>query len=273
MRIVEVHPGKKAFALSGSAALPNPQSIDPLHRLGDRLVAGALDLPQAQGLHLLEVEIVEIVLEPLGDAPLVVEHVGRDEAAGAETGRREGLGQRLAVVREPVAAVVAHSVGGRQESGHERRVRRQGERGHRSRVQEVRAGRRQLIENRSLRRRSAERSSIDADAVGARRVEGHQQNVELVAPNAGGEVAERLVGRDTGGGRDIRRIARAAAAEAAEAAERRRQTAGPAERDPNRRSPSIGPSQSAHGAHPTKSPERSLAPLSAGVFGAIVPAK
>ena len=80
MRVVEMHPGEEARAAGGV------ERIDPGGGLGDRLVARSLNLPQAERLGLLEVEIVEVALEALRDSPLVVEDVGGNEAAGAKTG-------------------------------------------------------------------------------------------------------------------------------------------------------------------------------------------
>ncbi len=165
--------------------------VDPGDRLRDRLVAAALDLAHAGALQRGQVEVVEVALEALGDPPLVVEHVGRDEAAGAETGAGERLGQGPACRVEPEAAVVAHAVGGGQQPGHQRRVRGQRQGRDRHGVVEARAARRQRVEARRRRRRPAERPGVDADPVGARGVERHQEHVQPLALDTRRQAAER----------------------------------------------------------------------------------
>ena len=71
---------------------------------------GRSTLPSDSDWYLLRVEVVEVGLEPLRDAPLAIQHVGADEAAGREPARLQPLGQRRLALVEKEAAVVADAV-------------------------------------------------------------------------------------------------------------------------------------------------------------------
>ena len=74
------------------------------------------------------IELVEIGIEALRDAPSPIEHIRADEAAGLEPVRLQPLGERRfpGVQKEP--AVVPDTVRRRIPSGEDRRVRRQRQR-------------------------------------------------------------------------------------------------------------------------------------------------
>ena len=110
--------------------------IEPGERPIDDLVARPLDGRQNGPLRLPEIEVVEVAVEPLGDTPSSIEHVGADEAAGAEAGGLEALGERGLTIVEKEAAVVADTVRRRVFSGEDRGVCRQRERRRRDRLVE-----------------------------------------------------------------------------------------------------------------------------------------
>ena len=191
VRVVEVDPAEEALVLD---------LVEPGERLVGDLVARPIDAAERERLVLAEIEVVEVGLEPLRDAPLVVEHVGADESAGVEAARLEPLGQRRLAVVEEEAAVVAHAVRGRILAGEDRRVRRERERRRRDR----------LLEEHALARHAIDGRRLDAvvpvrvDVIGARRVERDEQEVQPGRRDAGRQAPERVAAR---GGHRARRPA------------------------------------------------------------------
>ena len=111
MRVVEVHPGEER---------PLPVGAEPLEGLVHHLRARTLDRVHAGHVaELLEVELVEVAVEALSDAPAPVEDEGANEAAGAVALVLEDLGQGHLLVAQVEAAVVSHSVPGGEGAGHE----------------------------------------------------------------------------------------------------------------------------------------------------------
>ena len=119
VRVVEMHPPEEA---RGAGA------IEPGERLIGDLIAGTVDAAERERLVLAEIEVVEIGLETLRDAPLVVEDVRADESARREAERLQALGQRGLALIEKEAAVVANAVRRRQLAGEDRRMRRERQR-------------------------------------------------------------------------------------------------------------------------------------------------
>jgi hypothetical protein len=165
VRIVEMDPREKRRG----AVL-----VDPRQRAVDDLVARALDRAHREDLVLGQIEVVEIGVEPLRDAPLRIEHVGRDEAPGRVAAGLQGLGERLLLVVEEVPAIVADAMLRRKAPGEERGVRRQRDGGRRARMIEEDAILRQRIEIRRPRARVA----VRAQPVGTRRVQRDHDEVE-----------------------------------------------------------------------------------------------
>ena len=182
VRVVQVDPGEERPAFG---------AVDPRERLVDRLVAGPLDGAQRHRALLAEVEVVEVGVEALVDAPLRVEDVGGDEAAGAVAVGLQDLGERQLVRAEEEASVVAHAVLGRELAGEQARVRGQGERRDRLGLLEQDALAGELIEGRRLDVLRA----VRLHAVGARRVERHHHQVQRLPRHAGGQGAQRLAFR------------------------------------------------------------------------------
>src|ERR1700676_3692280 len=101
MRVVEMDPSEKARRAG---------AFEPGQRMVGDFVAGTIHAAERQRLVLAQIEVIEIRLEALRDAPLVIEHVRADEAAGGEAARLQSLRQgRLAIV-EKESAVVADAV-------------------------------------------------------------------------------------------------------------------------------------------------------------------
>ena len=80
VRVVEVNPARRTGV---------PRLLQPWQRVVHDLVAATLDLPIESDLVLRQVEVVEVRVESLIDAPLRVEHVRADESAGRESARLE----------------------------------------------------------------------------------------------------------------------------------------------------------------------------------------
>src|SRR3954451_3293834 len=102
--------------------------VEPRERVVGHFVAGPIDAAERQRLVLREVEVVEVGLKTLGDAPLVVEYVRANEPASGEAARLQPLGHRGLAVVEKEPAVVAHAVSRRELSREDGRMRRQRER-------------------------------------------------------------------------------------------------------------------------------------------------
>ena len=179
MRVVEMDPSEKA---------PRPDPIQPRKRFVGHFVAGAIDAAERQRLVFRQVEIVEVGLESLRYAPFVIEHVRADEAARREPAIAQALGERRLAVVEKKAAVVADAVGRRKLAGEDRRMSGQRERRRRDRLLEEDSFAREPIE---VRRRNAI-EAVRVDAVGARRVERHEQEIEVRWTDARGQMSEGL---------------------------------------------------------------------------------
>ena len=166
VRIVQVHPHEER----GRVVLAGPRQGGV-----DDLRSGTLHAAQKDRSLLGHLELVEVPVEPLGQAPARVEDKGSDEAAGPVAGLPEALGQGLQLFRRDVHAVVAHPVVGRVGSGEQRRVRgqRQRRRGVGAHEGDPAGGKR--IDNRCVDLVEA----VHAETIGARRVERQQQDVEL----------------------------------------------------------------------------------------------
>ena len=141
VRVVQVNPREEPPVL---------HRVDPRQGLVDHLVAGTLDVAQRAPAALRDVEVVEVLVESLVDAPLAVEDECGDEPAGREPLLLQHLGQRLLFGRQEEPAVVAHAMFGREPAGEHARVRRQRERRARHRLREARALTGEPIEGRCL---------------------------------------------------------------------------------------------------------------------------
>src|SRR5262252_5551962 len=119
MRVVEVHPAEESRA---------SDLVEPRQRLVRDLVAGTVDAAERERLILAQVEIVEVCLKALRDAPLVIEDVGADETAGREPLRLQPFGKRRLLVVEEESAVVADAMRRRKRASKDRGVRRQRQR-------------------------------------------------------------------------------------------------------------------------------------------------
>ena len=125
VRVVEVDPGEEA---------PLADRLEPGERVVHDLVAGLLDRAERDHLVLGEVEIVGVLVEALGEAPLRLEHPGGHEGSRGKARLVQPLGERHLLLVQEEAAVVAHAVVGRHEASEDRRVRREGERDRGGRV-------------------------------------------------------------------------------------------------------------------------------------------
>ena len=102
VRIVQVHPHEErgGVVLSG----PRQGGVDDLR-------SGTLQAAQKDRSLLGQLEIVEVAVEPLGQAPARVKDESSDEGAGAVAGLLEALGQGLQLFRGDVGAVVTYPRG------------------------------------------------------------------------------------------------------------------------------------------------------------------
>ena len=169
VRVVEVDPEEER---------PLALRREPAQRLVHRLVPRALDRVHPRlFLEPAQVEVVEVALEALVDAPARVEHEGRDEPSGPEAAGLQDLGERLLLLAQVVAAVVADGVAGGEGPGEERGVRRQRERHDGGRAGEAQSARGEAVE--AGRPRSG--VAVAADVVGPQRVQRHDQQVARAA--------------------------------------------------------------------------------------------
>ena len=190
MRVVEVDPPEEAR--SGDL-------VEPRQRVIGYFIAGPIDAAERQRLIFRQVEVVEVGLKALRDPPLVIEYVGADEPAGGEAARLQPLGHRRLAVVEEEPSVVAHAVPRRELSREDRRVRRQRQRRRRDGLLEEHTFARQPIEVGRFDRAEP----VGMDAVGARRVERDQQQVQVRRRYAGRKMAERLAVDGGYGARDV----------------------------------------------------------------------
>ena len=166
MRLVEMHPREERA---------RPILVEPFDGFRHDLAAGPLHRVEAD-VHavLAEIEVVEEALEALGDAPSTIEDERGDEPAGAVPSGAHDFCERLLLLAEIEAAVVAHAMRAGEGSGHERRVRRECQRRRRGRLREPDAAGREGVERRRLRRGIP----IAADMIRPQRVDGDDEDVE-----------------------------------------------------------------------------------------------
>jgi hypothetical protein len=119
MRVIEVHPAEEPL---------RADRVEPPQRVVGNFVPRPIDAAKRERLVLAQIEVVEVGLKALRDSPLVVEHVGADEAAGREPIRLQPLGQRRLTLVEKEATVIADAVRGRERPGEDRGVCRQRQR-------------------------------------------------------------------------------------------------------------------------------------------------
>ena len=166
MRLVEMHPREERA---------RPILVEPFDGFRHDLAAGPLHGVEAD-VHavLAEIEVVEEAIEALGDAPSTIEDERGDEPAGAVPSGAHDFCERLLLLAEIEAAVVAHAMRAGEGSGHERRVRRECQRRRRGRLREPDAAGREGVERRRLRRGIP----IAADMIRPQRVDGDDEDVE-----------------------------------------------------------------------------------------------
>ncbi len=171
VRIVQVNPGKERRALG----FPNPRQ-----GLVHHLVGRPLDRAERKAALRAEIEVVHVRIEALIDPPLRVEDVSGDERTGAVAALLEDLGQRHLIRPEEEATVVADAMLGREFAGEDTRVGRKRQRRDRHRLVELHAIARDAVEHGRLDVLRA----VGADAVGARRIQCHHDDVERLARDA-----------------------------------------------------------------------------------------
>ena len=88
--------------------------LQPRHRVVDDFVGAPGDVAERDRPVLRDVELVDVGVESLVEAPLRIEHERADERAGAVIPRPSALGERHVPGIEDVAAVVTHAVEGRR---------------------------------------------------------------------------------------------------------------------------------------------------------------
>ena len=168
VRVVQVNPGKEWRA----AGLPNPRQ-----GLVHHFVGRPLDRAERKAALRAQVEVVEIGIESLVDPPLRVEDVGGDEPTGAVAALLEDFGQGDLVRAEEEAAVVADAVLRREFASEDARMGGQRQRRDRHRLVELHAVPRDAVEHRRL----DVLRTVGANAVGARRIQRHHDDVEGLA--------------------------------------------------------------------------------------------
>ena len=177
MRVVEVDPGKE---------FRRADAVEPRERVIRHLVARTLDAAERDAAVLRQIEVVEVRVEALRHPPLAIEDVRADESAGAEPVALESLGQRGLVLAEEEAAVVAHPVCTGELAGEKRRVCRQRQGRGRDGVLEQRAFASDAIQVRRLRGGE----TVCPEPIGARGVEGHEQEIQVRRMLAGEQMAQ-----------------------------------------------------------------------------------
>ena len=155
--------------------------VEPRQRGVRDLARRPFDLVQRQPHGVAQFEVVEVVVEALGDAPLGVEHERPDEAAGAQTLVPQDLGQNDVLVAQIESAVVPDPVSRRELSGEDRRMRRQCQRRHRLRLLEQHALSRQPIHVRRL----DVREPVGPDPIRPGRVQRDEQKAQIIRPDPG----------------------------------------------------------------------------------------
>ena len=133
-----------------------------------------------------EIEVVEVGVETLRDAPLRVEHERADEATGAQPRGGEQLRKDDVFLSEVEAAVVAHPVRRRELAGEDRGVggKRQ------------RRDRHGLLEQHSLAGQAIEAGSLDvgesvaAEAIGPGGVQSDQEEAQIARLHPTGQLPQ-----------------------------------------------------------------------------------
>src|SRR5262249_37737592 len=97
------------------------------------------------------IEVIEVRLEALRDAPSAIQYERADEPTGAVPMLLKHLGERRLIVAQVELTVVADAMKGRKRAGEERGVRRQRERRHPRRLIEPQAARGQRVDRGRLR--------------------------------------------------------------------------------------------------------------------------
>ena len=175
--IVQMHPRqKRTVAVFG----------EPRQRVIDHLAAGPLSGVEAGGHFVIrQVERVEVMVEPLRDAPSVIEHEGADKSPGAIAAGLQHLGERGDGVVHVEAAVVAHTVKGREGAGEERGVGRQRQRRYRRRLLEPQAACGQGIKDWS----GGSLVAVATQPVGAQRIDADEEHRPRAAARCAAEPA------------------------------------------------------------------------------------
>ena len=169
--VVQMHPGEEGRR--GGFAKPRGGRVD--HH-GASPLNGIESGADVFG----QVEVVEVVVESLRDAPTPVEHERANEPSGAIAAPLEHFGERGDRVVHVEAGVVAHPVRRGPRASEEARVGRERERRGGSGRGETSAARGQRVEHRGLCRRIA----VAADVVGAQGVEGDDEHIRRTASGA-----------------------------------------------------------------------------------------
>src|SRR5262245_58406268 len=125
-----------------------------------------------------EIEVVEVGIEALRDAPPAIEHERADEAAGSVSVRLEHLRESRLLVADVELPVVADAVEGRERAGQQRGMRRERQRRHGRGMRETKPAGGETVEGRRLGRVVA----VAAEAIWAKRVDGNQQYVRAAGP-------------------------------------------------------------------------------------------
>ena len=159
MRIVEVHPHEKR-----SVGL----LVQPRHGRIHHLTARPLRF-EARTLVGIAPDAIVVSVEPVGQAETTIEHVGADKSARLVTRAFQHARQRdRRRTRREHHPVLADAMSHRQHAGHDRDVRRQGQRHRAPRVVEANAGTGQRIDR---------GSKAATDPVSAERVDGDENDV------------------------------------------------------------------------------------------------
>ena len=153
--------------------------VEPGERGVGHLAGGPFDLVERHADGVAQFEVVEVVVEALGDAPFRVEDERPHEAAGSQPLVAQDLRKDDVLVVEVEAAVVPDPVRGRILPREDRRMRRQRQRRHRLRLLEQHPLGCQPIKMRRLDVGKA----IRTDPIRPRRIQGDQQHAQVIRPD------------------------------------------------------------------------------------------
>ncbi len=158
--------------------------------------AGPLDLAERDLLEAAQVELVEIGVETLVQAPLGVEDVGGDEGRRVVALGLEHLGHGHELGGDDEAAVVPDAVEEGQGAGHDRRVRGQGQ----GRLARWRVSKRMPRAAKvSMVGVATPAIAVAADLVGPERIHGDQDDVEVPASAQAAEIRRPRTEKKEGG--------------------------------------------------------------------------